>query len=49
VGQTYGSVNDRCGELLLLLCESIVSSHAGNEGIVEDVSNIMGVVNVREK
>jgi hypothetical protein len=41
-------VNDRCGELLLLLCESIVSSHAGNEGI-EDVSNIMGVVKVREK
>jgi hypothetical protein len=35
--------------LLLLLCESIVNSHAGNEGIEEDVSNRMGGVKVREK
>jgi hypothetical protein len=35
--------------LLLLFCESIVNSHAGNEGMKEDVSNRMGDVKVKEK
>jgi hypothetical protein len=44
-------VNDRCRGLLLLCSksESIVNGHAGNEGVEEDVSNIMGGVRVREK
>jgi hypothetical protein len=46
-------VSDRCGgavaDVAASSSESIVSDHAGNVGIEEDVRNSMGGVKAREK